>query len=99
MLLEQVSVLDSKKSVKQVLDEAVAKDPKNPLLWEMAGRFQSASGKPAEAEAAFVQATRLKPGYVRAHCDLDGVVVQPQRWSARLQEDSRLCHHTGECNP
>jgi Flp pilus assembly protein TadD len=46
---------------KKVVDETVAKEPKNPLLWEMVGRFQLASGKPAEAEAAFLKSIELAP--------------------------------------
>ena len=51
---------------KKVLDEYVAKEPKNPLLWEMAGRFHLAMREPAEAETAFPEGDRTGPGLLPA---------------------------------
>ena len=64
---------------KKVLDETVAKEPKNPLLWDMVGRFQLASGKPAEAEAAFLKSIELAPG-------VHGAVLPARRDVRRAEE-------------
>jgi predicted Zn-dependent protease len=43
-----------------VLGEYLAKEPKNPRVWEMAGRFHVASRKSREAESAFPQGGRAR---------------------------------------
>jgi tetratricopeptide (TPR) repeat protein len=63
---------------KKVLDETVAKEPKNPLLWDMVGRFQLASGKPAEAEAAFLKSIELAPDFMAPYYQL-GVIYAAQK--------------------
>ena len=63
---------------KKVLDETVAKEPKNPLLWDMVGRFQLASGKPAEAEAAFLKSIELAPDFTAPYYQL-GVIYATQK--------------------
>ncbi len=63
---------------KKVLDETVAKEPKNPLLWDMVGRFQLASGKPAEAEAAFLKSIELAPEFTAPYYQL-GVLYAAQK--------------------
>lgn len=63
---------------KKVLDETVAKEPKNPLLWDMVGRFQMASGKPAEAEAAFLKSIELAPEFTAPYYQL-GVIYASQK--------------------
>jgi tetratricopeptide (TPR) repeat protein len=63
---------------KKVVDETVAKEPKNPLLWEMVGRFQLASGKPAEAEAAFLKSIGLAPEYTAPYYQL-GLLYAAQK--------------------
>jgi tetratricopeptide (TPR) repeat protein len=63
---------------KKVLDETVAKEPKNPLLWDMVGRFQVASGKPAEAEAAFLKSIELAPDSTAPYYQL-GVLYASQK--------------------
>ena len=63
---------------KKVLDETVAKEPKNPLLWDMVGRFQLASGKPAEAEAAFLKSIELAPEFTAPYYQL-GVIYAAQK--------------------
>ena len=63
---------------KKVLDETVAKEPKNPLLWEMVGRFQLASGKPEEAEAAFLKSIELSPESTAPYYQL-GVIYARQK--------------------
>jgi tetratricopeptide (TPR) repeat protein len=63
---------------KKVLDETVAKEPKNPLLWDMAGRYQMASGKPAEAEAAFLKSIELAPEFTSPYYQL-GVIYAAQK--------------------
>lgn len=63
---------------KKVLDETVAKEPKNPLLWDMVGRFQLASGKPAEAEAAFLKSIELAPDFTAPYYQL-GVLYAAQK--------------------
>jgi tetratricopeptide (TPR) repeat protein len=68
---------DSAKA-KKVLDETVAKEPKNPLLWDMLGRFQMASGKLAEAEAAFLKSIELAPEFTAPYYQL-GVLYAAQK--------------------
>jgi len=63
---------------KKVLDEYIAKEPKNPLLWEMAGRFNLASRKPVDAETAFLKAIELAPDYTRPYYEL-GVMYVAQK--------------------
>ena len=63
---------------KKVLDETVAKEPKNPLLWDMVGRFQLASGKSAEAEAAFQKSIDLAPEYTAPYYQL-GLLYATQK--------------------
>jgi len=63
---------------KKVLDETVAKEPKNPLLWDMVGRFQLASGKPAEAEGAFLKSIELAPEFTAPYYQL-GVLYAAQK--------------------
>ena len=63
---------------KKVLDETVAKEPKNPILWDMVGRFQLVSGKPVEAEAAFLKSVELAPEYTAPYYQL-GVLYASQK--------------------
>jgi tetratricopeptide (TPR) repeat protein len=63
---------------KKVLDETVAKEPKNPLVWDMVGRFQLASGKAAEAEAAFLKSIELAPEFTAPYYQL-GVIYATQK--------------------
>jgi len=63
---------------KKVLDETVAKEPKNALLWDMVGRFQMASGKPVEAEGAFLKSIELAPEFTAPYYQL-GVLYAAQK--------------------
>ncbi|MBF8259872.1 MAG: conserved protein of unknown function, TPR-like [Actinobacteria bacterium] len=63
---------------KKVLDDTVDKEPKNPLLWDMVGRYQMASGKPAEAEAAFLKSIELAPEFTAPYYQL-GVLYAAQK--------------------
>ena len=63
---------------KQVLNEYVAKEPKNPLLWEMAGRFHLAMREPVEAESAFLKAIELAPDFTQPYYEL-GVLYISQK--------------------
>jgi tetratricopeptide (TPR) repeat protein len=63
---------------KKVLDETVAKEPKNPLLWDMVGRFELASGKLPEAEAAFLKSIELAPEFTAPYYEL-GVIYAAQK--------------------
>ena len=63
---------------KKVLDETVAKEPKNPILWDMVGRFQLVSGKPVEAEAAFLKSVELAPESTAPYYQL-GVLYASQK--------------------
>ena len=56
----------------------MAKEPKNPLLWDMMGRFQMASGNPAEAEAAFLKSIELSPEFTSPYYQL-GVLYAAQK--------------------
>ncbi|RJP24777.1 MAG: hypothetical protein C4529_02190 [Deltaproteobacteria bacterium] len=66
------SLAAAKESAKarKILDDTVAKEPKNPLLWDMAGRFQLASGRQAEAEAAFLKSIELAPDFTAPYYQL-----------------------------
>jgi len=55
---------------KKVLDETVAKEPKNSSLWEISGRFLVASGSPAEGEAALLKAIELAPDFTSPYYQL-----------------------------
>jgi tetratricopeptide (TPR) repeat protein len=48
----------------------VAKEPKNPLLWDMVGRFHVASGKQADAEGAFLKSIELAPDFTSPYYQL-----------------------------
>lgn len=63
---------------KKVLDETMAKEPKNAQLWDMAGRFAVATGKPAEAESAFMKAIELSPEFISPYYQL-GVMYAAQK--------------------
>jgi tetratricopeptide (TPR) repeat protein len=63
---------------KKVLDEYVAKEPKNPLLWETAGRVHLAMRQPAEAETAFLKAIELAPDFTQPYYQL-GVLYIAQK--------------------
>jgi tetratricopeptide (TPR) repeat protein len=63
---------------KKVLDETVAKEPKNTLLWDMVGRFEMASGRAAEAEAAFLKSIELAPDFMAPYYQL-GVIYAAQK--------------------
>ncbi len=63
---------------KKVLDDTVAQEPKNPLLWDMVGRFQLASGKLAEAEGAFLTSIGLAPEFTSPYYQL-GVMYAGQK--------------------
>ncbi|MFA6146735.1 MAG: tetratricopeptide repeat protein [bacterium] len=63
---------------KKVLDDTVEKEPKNPLVWDMVGRFQLASGKPGEAEAAWLKSIELSPEFTAPYYQL-GVLYAGQR--------------------
>lgn len=56
----------------------MAKEPKNPLLWVMVGRFQLDSGKVAEAEVAFLKSIELAPEFTVPYYQL-GVVYAAQK--------------------
>jgi tetratricopeptide (TPR) repeat protein len=63
---------------RSVLGEYLAKEPKNPRVWEMAGRFHVASRKPGEAESAFLKAVELDPKSPQLLYDL-GVLYASQK--------------------
>ena len=64
------------------------KEPKNPLLWEMAGRFNLASRKQAEAETAFLKAIELAPEYTQPYYEL-GVLYVAQKKLPEAEEKFR----------
>jgi len=65
-------------TAKKVLDEYVMNEPKNPMLWEMAGRFNLVLRKFTEAESAFLKAIELSPEYTQPYYEL-GVLYAAQR--------------------
>ena len=68
-----------------ILEDYLGKEPKNPLLWEMAGRFHLASRKPAEAESAFRKATELAPESTQPLYDL-GILYASQKKFPEAEE-------------
>jgi tetratricopeptide (TPR) repeat protein len=68
-----------------VLGEYLTKEPKNPRLWEMAGRFHVASRKPGEAESAFLKAIELDPKSAQSLYDL-GVLYASQKKFPEAEE-------------
>ena len=64
---------------KKVLDETVAKEPKNPLLWDMVGRFQLASGKACRGGGGV-------PEEHRAGAGVHGAVLPARRDVRRAEE-------------
>ncbi|TFG61297.1 MAG: tetratricopeptide repeat protein [Deltaproteobacteria bacterium] len=67
-----------REKAKKVLEEAVRNDPKNGLVWELAGRFSAATGTPAEAEAAFLKAIELAPDIISPYFQL-GLIYTTQK--------------------
>jgi tetratricopeptide (TPR) repeat protein len=63
---------------KKILDEYLEKEPKNPLLWEMAGRFHLARREPTEAESAFLKAIELAPDFTQPYYQL-GLMYAAQK--------------------
>jgi tetratricopeptide (TPR) repeat protein len=63
---------------KKVLDGYLAKEPKNPLLWEMAGRYDILFGKPVDAESDFLKAIELAPEFTQPYYEL-GVLYAAQK--------------------
>ncbi len=89
---EYIFALAASKQVekaKKVLDDYVAKEPKNPLLWEMAGRFNLASRKLDEAEAAFLKSIELAPDYAQPYYEL-GVMYASQRKLPEAEKKFRV---------
>lgn len=72
---------------KAVVEEYRAKDPKNPLVWEMAGRYFLAARNSREAEAAFLKAIELAPEFVRPYYEL-GILYASERKLA--ESETRL---------
>jgi tetratricopeptide (TPR) repeat protein len=68
-----------------VLEGYLEKEPKNPLLWEMAGRFHLASEKPVEAESAFLKAVELAPESPQSLYEL-GVLYASQKRFPEAEE-------------
>jgi tetratricopeptide (TPR) repeat protein len=64
---------------KKTLEEYLAKEPKNPLMWEMAGRFHLASRNPADAETAFLKVIELAPDSVQPYYELGVMYAAQQR--------------------
>src|SRR3972149_357244 len=73
---------------KSVLDEYIGKEPKNPLIWEMAGRFHAAGRNPAEAEKGLLKAIELAPDFTRPYYEL-GVIYVAQKKLAEADEKFR----------
>lgn len=63
---------------KKALEDHIAKEPKNPLFWEMKGRFFLVSRKPAEAETALLKSIELAPEFTQPYYEL-GVMYATQR--------------------
>lgn len=63
---------------RKTLEDYKAKEPKNPHVWEMAGRFEIASGRQKDAESAFLKAIELAPDFTRPYYEL-GVMYAGQK--------------------
>ncbi len=62
----------------RIMEEYLAKEPKNPLLWEMAGRYQIATGNRDEGEKSLLRAIELAPEFTQPYYEL-GVLYVAQR--------------------
>jgi tetratricopeptide (TPR) repeat protein len=74
---------------KKVLDETIAKEPNNALLWEIAGRFHVATGKQKEAEADFLKAIELAPDFSAPYYQLSLLYASQKKFpeaEARLRK-------------
>ena len=78
---------------KKVLDEYLAMEPKNPFLWEMAGRFHLAKREAAEAESAFLKAIELAPEFTQPYYKL-GILYIAQKKLA--EADAKLSKVIGK---
>jgi tetratricopeptide (TPR) repeat protein len=88
---EYIFVLAASKQAdkaKKVLDENLAKNPKNPLLWETAGRFRLALREQGQAENAFLKAIELAPDYTQPYYQL-GVLYAAQKKLPEAEEKFR----------
>lgn len=54
----------------QMVEESFKKEPQNPFVWEMAGRFRLANSEPKEAEADFLKAIEIAPDYTKPYYEL-----------------------------
>jgi tetratricopeptide (TPR) repeat protein len=63
---------------RKILDTELAKEPKNALLWELSGRYSLGTGKPAEAEAAFLKAIEIAPDFPAPYYQL-GLLYASQK--------------------
>jgi tetratricopeptide (TPR) repeat protein len=68
-----------------VLGEYLAKEPKNPLVWEMSGRFHLALQKSEEAEGAFLKAIELDPESPKPYYEL-GIMYSSQKKFPEAEE-------------
>jgi Flp pilus assembly protein TadD len=64
---------------RNILDEYLANEPKNPLLWEIAGRFYLAKKRPEEAERAFLTAIELDPEFVQPYYELGMLYIAQKK--------------------
>jgi tetratricopeptide (TPR) repeat protein len=67
-----------REKAKKVLEEYLAKEPRNSLLWEMAGRFRLATREPEGAEGAFLKSIELAPDFTRPYYQL-GLMYTAQK--------------------
>jgi len=85
--LARLAVLAKDRDAAQrYVDDAVAKDPKNPEVFMAQGTMLRMQGKPEEALAAFSQALALEPGHRTAHIEKAYIEIARGKFPAAKAE-------------
>jgi putative PEP-CTERM system TPR-repeat lipoprotein len=77
---------NDREQVSHYLDEAVAKDPKNPEVWMARGAALRQEGKLDEALAAFDQTIKLKPDHFNARIEKANIQISRGQFPAAKTE-------------
>lgn len=79
-----VSLVESKQAQQadRVLDQYLAKAPRDPNLWRLAGRLYVSQRKPDQAEKAFQKAVELAPDLALVHYELGQLYLSERKLPA-----------------
>lgn len=64
---------------KPILEKYLAEEPKNPVLWEIAGRFYTAEGNSRGAERAYLKAIESDPEFSQPYYELAVMYMRQRR--------------------